>query len=239
LAGGAASVVMAWTPVFRATAASGATTSPPANFPSSISVYQQAYQNWSGMIVIEDVWTCAPTSPSDVVTLANWAYANGYRLRAKGMSHGWSPLVLPTGNTGAGYVLVDTTQYLTSVSVGTGTVTAQAGVTMDTLTTKVAAAGYGFAAIPAPGDITLGGALAIDAHGSAIPATGETKLTGQTYGSLSNLILSITAVVWNGSAYVLQTFQRDDPDIRAFLVHLGRAFITSVTLQVAASQNLQ
>jgi FAD/FMN-containing dehydrogenase len=239
LAGGAASVVMAWTPVFRATAASGATTSPPANFPSSISVYQQAYQNWSGMIVIEDVWTCAPTSPSDVVTLANWAYANGYRLRAKGMSHGWSPLVLPTGNSGAGYVLVDTTQNLTSVSVGSGTVTAQAGITMDTLTTTVAAAGYGFAAIPAPGDITLGGALAIDAHGSAIPATGETKLTGQTYGSLSNLILSITAVVWNGSAYVLQTFQRDDPDIRAFLVHLGRAFITSVTLQVAASQNLQ
>ena len=241
LAGGAASVVMGWVPIFRATAASGATASAPANFPSSIDVYQQAYQNWAGMIVIEDVWTCAPTSASDVVTLANWAYANGYRLRAKGMSHNWSPIVLPSGNTGAGYVLVDTTQYLTSVTIGSGNFTAQTGVTMDSLTSTIAAAGYGFAAIPAPGDITLGGALAIDAHGSAIPATGETRLTGQTYGSLSNLILSLTAVVWSSSAgaYVLRTFQRDDPDIRAFLVHLGRAFITSVTMQVAASQNLQ
>jgi FAD/FMN-containing dehydrogenase len=160
------------------------------------------------------------------------------------MCHNWSPLVLPAGSTGAGYVLVDTTQYLTSVSItagSPGTVTAQAGVTMDTLTTTLAAAGYGLCAIPAPGDITLGGALAINAHGSAIPATGETPLSGQTYGSLSNLILSLTAVVWNSSQgqYVLQTFQRDDPDIRAFLAHLGRAFVTQVTVQIAASQNLR
>src|ERR1700677_4376195 len=107
-AGAAAAVgALGWVPVFRATPASAqATATPPPNFPASISVYQQAYQNWSGMIVIDDVWTCAPKSASDVVTLANWAHANGYRLRASGMSHGWSPIVLPEGNTGAGYVLV-------------------------------------------------------------------------------------------------------------------------------------
>jgi len=245
LGGAAAAGALAWVPVFRATPASAqATSSPPPNFPSSIAVYQQAYENWAQMIVIDDVWTCAPASAGDVVTLANWAHANGYRLRAKGMSHGWSPIVLPAGNTGAGYVLVDTTQSLTSVSITAGppaTVTAQAGVTMDALTASVAAAGYGFCAIPAPGDITLGGALAINAHGSAIPGTGETPLSGQTYGSLSNLILSLTAVVWSSAQgeYVLKTFQRDDPDIRAFLAHLGRAFVTEVTLQVAASQNLR
>jgi FAD/FMN-containing dehydrogenase len=239
LAGAAAGVAAGWIPVFRATPASGATTSPPANFPSSIEVYQQAYQNWAGMIAIDNLWTCAPASDADVITLANWARANGYRLRAKGMSHNWSPILLPEGNSGAGYVLVDTTQHLTSVTVGSGTVTAQAGVTMDTLTTTLAAAGYGFAAIPAPGDITVGGALAINAHGSAIPATGETPLTGQSYGSLSNLILSLTAVVWNGTTYALKTFQRTDSDIRAFLAHLGRAFVTEVTLQVAANQNLR
>ena len=38
---------------------------------------------------------------------------------------------------------------------------------------------------------------------------------------------------------MLKTFQRTDPDIRAFLAHLGRAFITSVTLQVAANQTLR
>ena len=245
LATAAATGALAWVPVFRATPASAqATATPPPDFPSSIAVYQQAYQNWGQLILIEDVWTCAPASAADVVTLANWAHANGYRLRAKGMSHNWSPIVLPAGSTGAGYVLVDTTQHLTSVSVAAGapaTVTAQAGITMDALTAVVAAAGYGLCAIPAPGDITVGGMLAINAHGSAIPAAGETPLSGQTYGSLSNLILSLTAVVWSSARgqYVLKTFQRDDPDIRAFLSHLGRAFITQVTLQVAASQNLR
>jgi FAD/FMN-containing dehydrogenase len=246
MAGTAAAGALAlWVPAFRVSPASAqATTSPPPNFPSSISIYQQAYQNWAGMIVIDDVWTCAPATADDVVSLANWAYANGYRLRAKGMCHGWSPFLLPAGSTGAGYVLLDTTQNLTSVSISAGspaTATVGTGVTMNTLTSAIAAAGYGFCAIPAPGDITVGGALAINAHGSAIPATGETMLSGQTYGSLSNLVLSLTAVVWDSSSsqYVLTTFQRSDPDIRAFLAHLGRAFITSVTLQLAASQNLQ
>src|ERR1019366_2188846 len=128
-----------------------------------------------------------------------------------------------------------------SASGSSATVTAGAGLTMDALTTALAAAGYGFCAMPAPGDITLGGMLAINAHGSAIPGTGETPLSGQTYGSLSNLILSLTAVVWSSAQgqYVLKTFQRSDPDIRAFLAHLGRAFVTQVTLQVAASQNLR
>jgi FAD/FMN-containing dehydrogenase len=245
LATAAAAGAVAWVPLFRVTPASAqVTAAPPPNFPASIAVYQQAYQNWAGMIVIDDVWTCAPASAADVVTLANWAHANGYRLRPKGMSHNWSPILLPAGNTGAGYVLVDTTQHLTSVSVAAGTpatVTTQAGVTMDALTAALAGAGYGLGAVPAPGDITIGGALAINAHGSAIPGAGETPLSGQTYGSLSNLILSLTAVVWSSaqSQYVLKTFQRDDPDIRGFLSHLGRAFVTQVTLQVAASQNLR
>ena len=176
LAGATAGGALAWTPAFRAAPASAqATSSPPPSFPSSIPVYQQAYQNWSGMVVIEDVWTCAPASPDDVVTLANWAQANGYRLRAKGQGHGWSPLTLPAGSTGAGYVLLDTTQHLTSVSIAAGppaTVTAQPGVTMDNLVSTLAGAGYGLCAIPAPGDLTLGGVQAINGHGAAIPGRG-------------------------------------------------------------------
>jgi FAD/FMN-containing dehydrogenase len=245
LSGAAAAGALAWVPAFRVTPASAqATSAAPPGFPSSISLYQQAYSNWAGMISIDNVWTAVPASPADVVTLANWAQASRYRLRAKGMSHGWSPILLPAGNTGAGYVLVDTTQHLTSIATAAGspaTVTVQAGATMDNLTTALAAGGYGLCAIPAPGDITVGGMLAINAHGSAIPGAGETRLPGQTYGSLSNLIQALTAVVWNSaqSQYVLKTFQRSDPDIRPFLAHLGRAFITEVTLQVAANQNLR
>jgi FAD/FMN-containing dehydrogenase len=246
LGGAAASAgALEWTPLFRVAPTSAqAASTPPPDFPPSVPVYKQAYRNWSGMIVIEDAWTCAPASDADVVTLANWAHANGFRLRAKGVGHGWSPLVLTPGSPTDRYVLLDTTAHLTTVSVDAGppaTVTAQPGVTMDKLATTVAAAGYGFCAVPAPGDLTLGGVLAINGHGTAVPATGESAVSGQSYGSLSNLIVSLTAVAWNAERgkYALRTFQRSDPDIRAFLVHLGRAMITSVTLQVAASQDLR
>lgn len=38
---------------------------------------------------------------------------------------------------------------------------------------------------------------------------------------------------------MLKTFSRSDPDIRAFLVHLGRAFVTEVTLTAAANTRLR
>jgi FAD/FMN-containing dehydrogenase len=74
-----------------------------------------------------------------------------------------------------------------------------------------------------------------------VPGSGGTQLAGHTYGSVSNLVLSLTAVVWDpgSSAYVLKTFQRSDPDIGAFLVHLGRAFVTEATLRVGANQRLR
>ena len=148
-------------------------------------------------------------------------------------------------SSGADLVLADTTQFLTSVSIDTtgspSTVTAQTGVTMDVLLQDLEDAGLGLTAHPAPGDITVGGALAIDGHGTAIPAVGESLLPGHTYGSVSNLILSLTAVVWNAAQgeYVLQTFERTEPGIQPLLTHLGRTFVTEVTLQVGANTRLQ
>jgi FAD/FMN-containing dehydrogenase len=236
---------MGWAPTFRIPVAGAATIPSPPGFPSSISLYQQAYQNWAGDIVIENVWTAAPATSADVVTIANWAHANGWRVRPKGMGHGWSPLILPEGNSSADYLLVDTTQHLTNMSINSSgspaTVTAQAGVTMDTLLANLGAVGLGLTANPAPGDLTLGGVLAIGGHGTAIKATGETAISGKTYGSVSNLVLSITAVVWNATTgtYGLQTFSRSNAGIKPLLVHMGRAFITDVTLQAGPDVNLQ
>jgi FAD/FMN-containing dehydrogenase len=245
-AGAAALGALEWTPIFRVPAASAdSTLSPPPNFPSSIPLYQQAFQNWSGEIILEDAWTCAPNSDADVVTLANWAYPVGYQVRARGRMHNWSPLVIPVDSSGANLILADTTQFLTAVTVDASgspaTVTAQAGVTMDVLLQDLENAGLGLTAHPAPGDITIGGALAIDGHGTAIPATGESIIPGHTYGSVSNLILSLTAVVWSTteSQYVLETFERSDPAIQPLLTHLGRTFITEVTLQVGANSRLR
>ena len=121
------------------------------------------------------------------------------------MMHNWSPFVT-RGFSGAGLVLADTTQFLTAVTIDSSgspaTVTAQSGGNDGRTPAGWKSAGLGLTAHPAPGDITIGGALAIDGHGTAVPAEGETIIPGHTYGSLSNLILSLTAVVWRRPAPV-------------------------------------
>jgi len=244
-AGVAAGGAVGWLPTFRVRPGNARASLPrPAGFPAWIPLYQQAYENWSGEIFIPDVWTAAPGSEQDVVTIANWALGHGWRVRPKGRSHGWSPLLLPKDSSGAGYLLVDTTQRLTRVAINPeampATVTAQTGVTMDALLEQLGAMGLGFVTTPAPGDVTLGGVLAVDGHGTAVPALGETLLPGKTYGSLTNAVLALTAVVWDGSGqYRLRRFRRDDPGIQPLLTHVGRAFITEVTLQVGADVNLR
>jgi FAD/FMN-containing dehydrogenase len=234
-----------WTPAFRIPAASAASTLPvPPGFPAGIQLDQQAFQNWSEGITIEAAWTATPATPADVVTIVNWAHGAGYRVRPRGKGHNWSPLLLPNGADVTRVILVDLTPHLTALTTHAGppaTVTVQAGATVDTLTAALETAGYGLLECTAPGDLTVGGVLAVGAHGSGVPASGETRPAGGTYGSLSNLVLSLTAVVWNptAGAYALHTFQRADADIGAFLVHLGRAFVTEVTLQVITNQRLR
>lgn len=237
LAGTGAVAALAWTPAFRVERAAAAAAAPAA-FPGSIPLHQQAWRNWAGELRVDSVWTATPASPADVVTIVNWAHQQGWKVRAKGVGHNWSPLVLPAGAAG-NVVLVDTTAALTAVQVTGSQVTAQAGATMNTLLSRLEQAGLGFTATPAPGDLTVGGVLAIDAHGTGVPARGETRPAGHTYGSLSNLVVRLTAVVWTGSAYALRTFERSDPAVLPLLTHVGRAFVTEVTLQAGANQRLR
>nr|WP_307874507.1 cholesterol oxidase substrate-binding domain-containing protein [Frankia nepalensis] len=237
-----AAVGASWTPAFRVPAAAGATAAPP-GFPASIPLYRQAFQNWSGEVVVEDVWSCAPSTPAEVVTLANWAQVNGWRLRPVGARLAWSPLAFAAGSS-ANLLLVDTTDHLTAITVNPGSpasVTAQAGATLDAVMAALEPAGYGLNAAPAIGENTIGGVLATGARGTGIAAVGETTTPGHTFGSLSNLVVSLTAVVWNGAQgrYVLRTFTRGEPEIQALLVHLGRAFVVEATLRVGANRRLR
>ena len=227
----------------------------PQNFPSSIDVYQESFQNWNWTIKAPNLWTCGPRSGADVVAVCNWAAQEGYRVRARGMMHTWSPLTVVDGTSpDAKVILVDTTKYLTGMSFAAGSgdlppqVTVQTGATMEALLSFLeqqpggqrAAPGYSFPHTPAPGKLTVGGVLAIDAHGSAIPSPADNFLA--SYGSLSNQVLAFTAVVSDSSspgAYTLKTFQRGDPDAKAFLANLGRAFLIDATLQVVDNYNLR
>ncbi|MEV7885476.1 cholesterol oxidase substrate-binding domain-containing protein [Streptomyces sp. NPDC088357] len=212
-------------------------------FPDEVALYRSAYRNWVGEITAAGLWACAPSDGDQVAAVVNWAWQNGWRVRARGFSHGWSPLTITEDTSSdAPVLLVDTTAHLTDLALeSAGAVRAGTGASMESLLTFLEGHGLGVTAAPAPGDLTLGGALAVDAHGSAVPARGEQRLPGQTYGSLSNRVLSVTAVVWDedSGAYVLRTFARDEADAAALLTHLGRTFVTEVVLRVGANANLR
>ncbi|WP_107483402.1 cholesterol oxidase substrate-binding domain-containing protein [Streptomyces humi] len=229
-------------PVLAAADPAVAAAEPP-GFPAEVALYRSAYRNWAGEITVDGLWACAPADAGQVLAVVDWAWRNGRRVRARGSSHGWSPLTVTEGTAAADEVLlVDTSTHLTGLSLESGSrVRAGTGVTLEALLTFLEGHGLGLTATPAPGDLTLGGALAVDAHGTAVPAAGEEPPAGHTYGSLSNLVLSLTAVVWDGSAgaYVLRTFRRDEADCAALLAHLGRALVTEVVLRVGANSSLR
>ncbi|AOA58818.1 cholesterol oxidase substrate-binding domain-containing protein [Acinetobacter larvae] len=213
-----------------------------ANFPSNITLFKQRYENWSGESRYEDAWTARPRNQEQVLRIINWAAENGYKVRPKGMSHNWSPLMLNDQDKKTKILLVDMPTYINKISINSkGIVTAEAGIQMEALLKAMENRGRGFVATPAPGDLTLGGVLAINGHGTAVPAKGERKTEGQTYGSISNLVVSITAAVYDQQQrkYVAKTFYRNEPDIRAFLVNLGRAFVLSAQLQTSKNQYLR
>ncbi|MGI5372980.1 cholesterol oxidase substrate-binding domain-containing protein [Streptomyces sp. CA-251387] len=213
------------------------------DFPPEVALYRSAYRNWVGEITADGLWACAPATPDQVVAVVNWAWRHGWRVRARGSSHGWSPLTITRDTPpDTPVLLVDTASHLTGLSLESPTsVRAGTGVTLEALLTYLEEHGLGVTAAPAPGNLTLGGALAIDAHGTAVPARGEQRLPGHTYGSLSNLVVSLTAVVWDeaSGAYALRTYDRDEADCAALLTHLGRSLITEVVLRVGADTNLR
>lgn len=229
-------------------AADGARTSATASgFPESVPLYTERFENWSGEFAFDGLPTCAPQSAEDVLAVARWAGATSHRLRPRGAMHGWSPLSTGprAGGNRTNLVLADTRTHLTRMEItaafGLPAVRVEAGALLEDLLAFVEAQGFGFTATPAVGAITIGGMLAINGHGAAIPALGERRVAGQTFGSMSNRILRLTAVVWSErrGRYVLREFDRTDPAIDALLVNLGRTFVVDVTLALEADRNLR
>ncbi|WP_411086616.1 cholesterol oxidase substrate-binding domain-containing protein [Streptomyces sp. 061-3] len=227
--------------VTPAAAAPAATSATPPELPAGLPAYRTPYINWAGEITHAGLWACSPRTGQDIADLANWAHANGWRLRARGKAHNWSPLTI-TGPTESDQrvLLMDTTEHLTHMELTTppagapGAVRAQTGVTLETLMAFLADHGLGVTNTPAPGELTLGGTLAIDAHGTSVPAVGETARPGHTYGTLSNLVLSLTAVVWDTARaeYVVRAFHRgSDEECEALATHIGRGLVVEAVLQ--------
>lgn len=230
----------------------------PAGFPAQIPINSVPFINWAETIDVPAIWTCAPRNGDDVAAACNWAAKNGYTVRPRGIMHNWSPLSVTPGLSAYDKVLlVDTTKALhqmtfipasgnngPAVRVGVG---ATMGKLMAFLEQqaggKGSAPGYSFPHIPAPDHLTVGGVLAINGHGTAIPTEAGDHFP-TTYGSMSNRILSLTAVVTDPSSkdpnnYQLKTFERGDKDLDAFMTQLGRALVVEATLQVIDNYNMR
>jgi FAD/FMN-containing dehydrogenase len=216
----------------------------PQAFPVGVPVELTNFENWCGSIKVPGLWTATPRTSADVVRIVNWAHRHGWKVRPKGAMHGWSPLTVTVGTPPKSPIMLVDTSGLTAMAVShhpVPQVRVGAGVSMLDLLTYLQRHGYGLTSVPATGEPTVAGVLAIGGHGAALPAAGEKHIDGHTYGSLPNLVVALTAVVWDGHAgrYVLRTFHRDETDIGALLVHLGRAFITDVTLRTGPNPALR
>ncbi len=229
-----------------------------AGFPADVPLNLLPFVNWDHQIDAPAILTCAPRTRADAAAVCNWARKNGYQIRPRGVAHGWSPLTLPTKPiSDAKVLLVDLTKSLCETTFMPASdgfpnrVKADAGAIMLQLLQYLeaqpggqgSASGYSFPHTPAPGNLTVGGVLAIDAHGTAVRIKGKDDLPG-SYGSMSNQVLSFTAVCTDPSSsnpdeYVVRSFQRGEPDAKALLVNLGRALILDATLQVVDNYNLR
>ena len=219
-----------------------------------IYVYKVPFHNWDSSIVTPDLWTCAPRDENEAVAVCNWAAKYDFKVRPRGVMHGWSPLsVSSTDFQDRKILFLDTTKYLREVvfsndkvlgprvAVGTGLTLGE----LFTLLEKApgggtSASGWSFPHTPAPGHLTIGGIIAINGHGTAIPNKNENWNT--SYGSMSNHILQLKAIVTdpsNPDEYIVKTFKRGEPDTKAFLTSLGRALILEVTLKVIPNYNLR
>lgn len=246
--GGAAATAAATTilPGCKFVAGSGSNTIPePPEFPQAIELYQQAFINWARETKISGVWFCSPQTAEEVLTVANWAKEHGYRLRPMGSGHGFAPTLLPRGHDGQKVVIVNTHDYLNSIVVNDSdsvkSVSCGAGAYLEDICAELEKFDLGFYHTTAPGGVSIAGVLAMNAHGAAVPQQGETLQPGHSWGTLSNLVLEITAVAWdeNLGAYTLKTYQRDEPEIGPLLTSLARAFITSVKIQVGPNLKIR
>lgn len=241
LATGAAALGAAYVPAFEGGAAAATRGAPP-GFPGDVPLTRTTFENWAGTIEIPGLWTCRPAGAREVVDVVNWAHLHGWKVRPNGAMHGWAPFTVPLGTTrDARTVLVDTRGLDGLEVTGRDTVRAGAGVVLDDFHDFLDTHGLGLTSIPATGAPTVGGALAIGAHGAALPAVGEQASAGHGFGSMSNQVVELQAIVWDRrrGRYVLRSFHRRHPDTKALLVHVGRAFVTRATLRAGTRQQVR
>ena len=226
------------------------------DWPVNISVNKVPFSNWDKTIQAKKVWTCAPRDSQEAAAACNWAATHSYQVRPRGTMYSWSPLILGRHQSGviSNVLLMDTTKYLNNIEFSNNgilgpRVTVGAGISMGEMleflenpslggSSTSPGTGWGFPGYCGTEHITVGGFIATGGRGTASASPFDDP--NITYGSFSNYILELKAIVSDASGvYRTKTFKRGEPDTKAFLVSLGRTLITQVTLKVIPNFNLR
>ncbi|CAG7835693.1 unnamed protein product [Allacma fusca] len=172
------------------------------NFPNSVKVEYTNFRNWAGETNIQ-TWIAYPESPDQILQLANWAKENSMKIRPCGLRHSWSRLVTEKGFDNV--VLVDTTKHLNKMGIisstpGNASFWAEAGLSMVSILEQLESSNLSLASVPTTGDVSIGGVVAVGGHGLGIPTANDKKPLGHTFGSISNLVIEFTAVVFDSTS---------------------------------------
>lgn len=226
---------------------------------AGLEISYDSYSNWANSINNTHSYLIVyPKTSLQVVSIVNWAYSVGRNVRVQGHRHSYPPITVSERDDPTKIIIIDMTRHMKKLRMGSltvpspgtksgslqlTTVVSETGASMEDFMAFAERNGYGIEMAPiVGGDATVGGVLAIGGHGAGQPALNE-KLTGPgfTFGSVSNSIAEIKAVVWDERAkrYAMKTFARSDPEISAFIVHVGRAIITEVSLLVGKNYNMR
>src|SRR5262245_38495558 len=131
------------------------------------------WTNWGGTASCRPAEVEHPTSEEDIVAALKRAAVAGERVKVPGTGHSFTDIAC----TGGRMLLLDRYDKVLEVDVAAGTVTVEAGITINALAEELARNGLAF---PNLGDIgyqTIAGAISTSTHG-----------TGERLGNLATQV---------------------------------------------------
>jgi decaprenylphospho-beta-D-ribofuranose 2-oxidase len=153
-----------------------------------------------------------PREPGDVIRAIESAGPRGVLARGLGRSYGD-----PAQNSGGVVIDMTTMDRIHSIDTAAGTVTADAGVSLDTLMRELLPHGLWLPVLPGTRQVTVGGAIGSDIHGKA----------HHVEGSFGNHVLSLDLACADGR---IRTLTPDGPDADLFWATVGGMGLTGVVL---------
>ncbi len=182
-----------------------------------------AWRNWARNQLCSPLRIHTPSSEEELVRIVQAATTDGERVKVVGSGHSFTGIALTDGRL----VRPDRYNRVLSEDRANGTVTVQAGITLDRLNEELDARGL---ALENLGDIayqTIAGAISTATHG-----------TGRRLGGIATQVAGMRVIAADGT--VIECSEDVEPEVfRAARVGLGAlGIVSTVTLRCVPAFNL-